>query len=240
MSVDPVRSRAALGLAGATAVVGYVARISPQKGLEDFARAMRIVADAVPGAQFVLVGDAPAGEEALKRRLNDLVGSLGLGGRLHMLGYRSDAVAIMKTFDVYVSTALWEGLPITLLEAMACGRPIVATDVGGNRDIVVDGETGILVPVGDPGTLARRVCELLNDPCLRRRLGDAGRRRVEDDFSIGRSVARTSDLYEQVVGGSAEGRDEAAMTSAAERARPDEAARTLGRPAGRSTAASGS
>ena len=166
---------------------------------------MRIVADAVPGAQFVLVGDAPAGEEALKRRLNDLVGSLGLGGRLHMLGYRSDAVAIMKTFDVYVSTALWEGLPITLLEAMACGRPIVATDVGGNRDIVVDGETGILVPVGDPAALARRVCDLLNDPCLRRRLGDAGRRRVEDDFSIGRSVARTGDLYEQVVGGRLKG-----------------------------------
>ena len=205
ISVDPVRSRAALGLAGATAVVGYVARISPQKGLEDFARAMRIVADAVPGAQFVLVGDAPAGEEALKRRLNDLVGSLGLGGRLHMLGYRSDAVAIMKTFDVYVSTALWEGLPITLLEAMACGRPIVATDVGGNRDIVVDGETGILVPVGDPAALARRVCELLNDPGLSRRLGGAGRRRVEDDFSIGRSVARTSDLYEQVVGGRLKG-----------------------------------
>ena len=205
ISVDPVRSRAALGLAGATAVVGYVARISPQKGLEDFARAMRIVADAVPEAQFVLVGDAPAGEEALKRRLNDLVGSLGLGGRLHMLGYRSDAVAIMKTFDVYVSTALWEGLPITLLEAMACGRPIVATDVGGNRDIVVDGETGILVPVGDPAALARRVCDLLNDPCLRRRLGDAGRRRVEDDFSIGRSVARTGDLYEQVVGGRLKG-----------------------------------
>ena len=199
--VDPARERSALGLAAAGPVVGYVARISPQKGLEDFARAMRLVADAVPGAHFVLVGDAPAGEEALKRRLNELVASLGLGGRLHMLGYRSDAVAVMKTFDVYVSTALWEGLPITLLEAMACGRPIVATDVGGNRDIVVDGETGILVPVGDPGTLARRVCELLNDPCLRRRLGDAGRRRVEANFSIDSSVTQTSDLYEQVVGG---------------------------------------
>src|SRR6185436_10774567 len=99
---------------------------------------------------------------------------------------------------VYVSTALWEGLPITLLEAMACRRPIVATDVGGNRDVVVDGDSGFLVPVRNPDALATRVRQLLEDPALSRRLGEAGRRRVEDRFSIGHMVARTSELYERV------------------------------------------
>jgi glycosyltransferase involved in cell wall biosynthesis len=201
--IDRIRAssaaeRAVAGLAGASAVVGYVARISPQKGLEDFARAMRLVADAVPGARFVLVGDAPKGDEAARQRFVELVGALGLDGRLLMLGYRSDAIALMKTFDVYVSTALWEGLPITLLEAMACRRPIVATDVGGNRDVVVDGDSGFLVPVRNPDALAGRVRQLLEDPALRRRLGEAGRRRVEDRFSIGHMVARTSELYERV------------------------------------------
>ena len=193
--------RAALGLADASLVVGSVARINAQKGLDDFVRAMRVVADAVPGARFVLVGDAPAGEEALKRRLNDLVLSLGMEDRLVRTGYRVDAVALMKTFDVYVSSALWEGLPITLLEAMACRKPIVATDVGGNNDAVVDGSTGYLVPVGDPAALAQRACQLLRNADLRRDLGEAGRRRVEEQFSIGTTVAETGLLYQQVLDG---------------------------------------
>ena len=197
----PAGERAALGLDQASPVVGYVARISPQKGLEDFVRSMRLVADAVPAARFVLVGDAPAGEEGLKARLNELIASLGLGDRLVMPGYRNDAVALMRAFDVYVSTALWEGLPFTLLEAMACRKPIVATDVGGNNDLVVDGETGYLVPVGDHGALAGRVRQLLDDPGLRRRLGEAGRQRVEDRFSIGYMVRETSALYERVLDG---------------------------------------
>jgi glycosyltransferase involved in cell wall biosynthesis len=198
-------------LAGATAVVGYVARISPQKGLEDFARAMRLVADAVPGARFVLVGDAPKGDEAARQRLVALITALGLDGRLVLLGYRRDAIALMKTFDVYVSTALWEGLPITLLEAMACRRPIVATDIGGNRDVVVDGDNGFLVPAGDPEAFARRVRQLLDDPSLRRRLGETGRLRVEHRFSVGHMIARTGELYERIVRSRA-ARPGAAMT----------------------------
>ena len=198
---DVAKERAALGLADASVVVGTVSRISPQKGLDDFARAMRLVADAVPGARFVLVGDAPAGDEDLKRRFYDLVASLKLTDRLVMAGYRSDAVALMKTFDVYVSSSLWEGLPITLLEAMACRRPIVATDVGGNNDAVVDGQSGFLVPVGDPGALAGRVCQLLGDADLRRRVGDAGRQRVEELFSIAHTVGEIESLYARIVDG---------------------------------------
>lgn len=193
-------ARAELGLSGAAAVVGTVARISPQKGIEDLVRAMRLVADHLPGARFVLIGDAPAGDEPLKRRLDELVAALGLDDRLIRPGYRRDAVTIMHAFDVYVSAALWEGLPITLLEAMACRKPIVATDVGGNNDVVVDGATGFLVPVGQPSALARRVCQLLDDAALRRRLGEAGRARVEEVFSFDRMVADTSALYAQALG----------------------------------------
>ncbi len=199
LSIDSSRERAALGLADASVVVGTVSRISPQKGLDDFARAMRLVANAVPGARFVLVGDAPVGDEGLKQRFSELVASLKLSDKLVMTGYRSDAVRLMKIFDVYVSSSLWEGLPITLLEAMACRRPIVATDVGGNNDVVLDGSSGVLVPVGDPDALAAGVCRLLRDVDLRRRLAEAGRRRVEEQFSIGHTVAEIGSLYAQVL-----------------------------------------
>lgn len=199
LGAAPDGERAALGVADTSPIVGCVARISPQKGLDDFVRAMRLVADAMPSARFVLVGDAPAGDEALKRQLSDLVVSLGMADRLVRTGYRSDAVRLMKTFDVYVSSALWEGLPIALLEAMACRRPIVATDVGGNNDVVVHGTTGFLVPVGSPWALADRVNTLLADPALRREFGDAGRQRVEELFSIRATVAATSDLYEHML-----------------------------------------
>jgi glycosyltransferase involved in cell wall biosynthesis len=194
------RVLAALGLR-ADVVVGTVARLSPQKGLDDFVRAARLVADRFPGVGFALIGDAPAGDERIRDRLHSLVAELGLREQLVMPGYRNDAVALMKAFDVYASSSLWEGAPVTLLEAMACRIPVVATDVGGNNEAVVDGVTGLLVPVQSPEALARRTCELLADASRRRRLGEAGRQRVEAQFSLERMVRDTERAYEVVAAG---------------------------------------
>lgn len=117
-----------------------------------------------------------------------MIGDLKLDRRVAIVQHTSDPVGFLRTLDVYVQPSLAEGMPNAVLEAMACGLPVVATDVGGTREAVVDGETGWLVRPGDCETIVARLRVLLSDQVLRRRMGDAARLRVERNFSLDSAV----------------------------------------------------
>src|SRR5256886_4183628 len=130
-----------------------------------------------------------------KRELEGYAVQLGLGERVVFAGFRLDVPEILAEVAVSVLPSLSEGLSNVLLESMAAGAPVVATRVGGNPEVVEDGETGLLVPPRDPAALAQAICRLLDSPELASRFGQAGRERVIKSFSLERMVQKTESLY---------------------------------------------
>ncbi|MDO3636847.1 glycosyltransferase [Mycolicibacterium arseniciresistens] len=188
-----------LGIAPGAPVAGVVAALRPEKDHVTFLHAARRVVDARPGAQFLVIGDGPA-----RPGLETLCATLGLADNVHFTGARRDIDRLLQAVDVFVlSSRTVECFPVSLLEAMACARPAVCTDVGGVAEMLVDGVTGHLVPPGDPGQLAGRLEQLFADPAAARRMGLAGRARVEAMFSLDRSVAAAEDAIEEVCATSA-------------------------------------
>jgi len=179
-------------------VIGYVGRIMPEKNLETWLRVAASVASSVQQARFVLVGDGRDGRT--ERELKALARGLGIEASTTFAGYRSDLLSVYTTFDVFMMTSRREGLPNSILEAMALGLPVVTTDVAGAKELVDHGVTGFVRPQDDASGLAAAATALAGDPALRRRMGAAGRLRVEKEFSFTDRLARIEDLYEQVVG----------------------------------------
>lgn len=151
-----------------------------------------------PTAQLLLVG-----EGAERSRLQQLVESLGVGDAVTMPGFDSNIPALLPKLDLCVHPAVDEAFGLVLLEAMAAGKAVVATNVGGVGEIVADGETGLLVPPRDPEALSGAVCTLLADADRRVRMGKAGRRRVEREFTIEKTVRGYERLYEELTHGAA-------------------------------------
>lgn len=195
--------RAELSIPPAVPLVGIVARLVPIKAHEVFLAAAAALAGHVPESHFVVVGDGErrSALEALSERL-------GLENRVHFLGWRRDLDRIYADLDVVVLCSRNEGSPVSLIEAMAAARPVVATRVGGVPDLVEDGVAGCLVPPGDADAMATAVHALLADPERRRAMGAAGRKRVAPSFSAERLLADMDRLYtdllreEFTVGGS--------------------------------------
>ncbi len=173
-----------------------VAHLFERKGYEPALRAFHAVVRASPGAHYIVVG---TGDMAHERRLRSLSGQLGVEGRVHFVGFQTDVRAYLEAADVYVQPSLMEGFGIAVVEAMACGRPVVASETGGLPDIVVDGVTGALVPPGDADRLARAMIELSADSPRRLAMGAAGQRRVAEHFSVGRMMAGLTAAYESAV-----------------------------------------
>ncbi|MBN1559559.1 glycosyltransferase [candidate division KSB1 bacterium] len=172
-------------------VIGQVARLDEQKGHTYLIDAASMIIALQPRAKFVLVGDGP-----LRSQLMHKVDQAGLHDFFIFLGFRQDVPDLLPLFDLFVLPSLYEGLPNVVLEAMACGLPVVATPVDGTKEAVVDGETGLLVPVADPQRLARSILKIIGSDGLKERLGVAGRHRVENQFSLERQVQRFENLYE--------------------------------------------
>ncbi len=172
----------------------HVARLQRIKDQPTLLKAVRLVVDAEPDFRLDLVGDGPARAE-----LQALAKELGLTGHVRFLGERDDVSALLSAASVFVLSSLSEGVPLTLLEAMATGLPAVVTDVGGNREIVMPGETGLLVPPGSPPALAEAIRTLWTHPDQARRFGAAGRRRVEEAFDIRHVAARYESLYRELL-----------------------------------------
>lgn len=178
---------APLGLPEGSVAVGFVGRLVVEKGLPELAAAWRRVAPDRPHLHLVIAGVGKYEEEF--RRL------LGDAPRVHWLGFRRDVAAVMKALDLVVVPSWREPFGIVALEAMAAGRPVLATRAGGLAEVVADGETGRLVPPRDAEALATALDELASDPELGRRLGRAGRERVRERFSEERMV----DAYETLL-----------------------------------------
>lgn len=169
----------------------HVARLKhPEKDQETLLRAARIVADAEPRFQLDIVGD---GEH--REPLEALCDELRLRQHVNFLGFRDDIHALLSAADLFVLSSITEGLSLTLLEAMATGLPIVATRIGGNPEVIVDDETGILVPAESPDSMAQAMLALLRDPARAAAMGFAGRRRIEDHFDLRFVSARYERLY---------------------------------------------
>ena len=175
-------------------VVGTITRLVWKRGHEELLKAAALIARAEPAAKLLVVGDGP-----LRRSLEEQARSLGLNGGVRFLGAVPQAARLLPHFDVFVLSSVWEGMSNGLLEAMAAGRPVVATRVGGNPEVVVDEESGLLVPPKDPQALADAVLRLLRDRDLARRLGEAARRRIESQFTLEQMVHRMEHLYQDLL-----------------------------------------
>ena len=188
------RLREELGFAPNDVVFGYVGRFVPIKDLPTLIRAFGRAADQVSGARLMLVGD---GE--MRGRLEAQVGGLNLQDRVRFTGWRSDLAEVYGAIDVGVLSSLNEGTPAALIEAMAAGKPVVATAVGGVEDVVTHGRTGLVVPPGDTERLASAMVQLATDTATRHKLGRAARGEIGVRFSPRRLVSEMSQLYDRVL-----------------------------------------
>ncbi len=193
---DPVQVRNGLGIPPDATLLGTVANPFPIKGYDVMLRALPAILRACPRCHYVIVG---RGDAAYERALRKLSERLGVDGHVHFTGFREEVNPILAALDVYVHPSRMESFGISLIEAMAMGRAVVATRTGGIPEIVVEGETGVLVPPEDPEALAVAVCALLGDTPRRRTFGEAGRRRVNDHFTVEVMMERMTRAYTQLL-----------------------------------------
>lgn len=192
---ERARSRRAIGAEEGEVVIGCVANYRPVKEQERLIDAFKTLVDEGHRVRLVLVGEGP-----LRQRMEDQIRALGLGQRVRLHGSVADPPSIYGAFDLAVQTSSREGLPNALLEAAAAGLAIVATDAGGSAEIVLDGRTGMIVPVNDPAALTRALRLAVSDGGMRSRMGAAGREHVATTFGIERFVAEFARLYEALAG----------------------------------------
>jgi glycosyltransferase involved in cell wall biosynthesis len=185
---------AELGLPAETRLIGAVNRLWPQKRVKDLiwaADLLKVIRDDV---HLLIIGDGPH-----RDRLERYRKQVQISDRVHFLGTRNDVPRFMPHFDCLWLASAYEGMPNAVMEAMACGVPVVATDIPGNRDLVIHGETGYLVPKGDRAGIARHTNRLLDDAALAQRLGANGRERIANEFSVERMVAAYATLYRAMI-----------------------------------------
>jgi glycosyltransferase involved in cell wall biosynthesis len=171
-------------------IILTLARLDKQKGHPYLLRA----AVQVPDALFLLAGDGPE-----RAGLENLVQQLGIAGRVLFLGYRQDIADLLKICDMMVLPSLYEGLPLSILEAMAAGKPVIATNIGGTNEAVIDGQTGLLVPPADPPALAAAIRKLIENPLLAGKLAAAGKEQVQREFSVETMICRVTQVYDEIL-----------------------------------------
>ncbi len=192
-SVDPSAMRRSLGIPESNLVVGTVGRLTPIKGHRYLIEAAGKIVSSRPDTTFVFLGDGELLDE-----LKNMAAKLGVEENIKFLGWRQDVAEVMSVFDIFVLPSLNEGMGRVLVEAMALGKPIVASDVGGIPDLVVQGKNGYLVPVGDVETLAARIKELLDDPGKREEMGNTGQRYAAK-YSSEKMVEKIDLLYHKLL-----------------------------------------
>lgn len=194
--VDRAAMRARLGVPADARLVTIVGKLMEQKGHRVLLDALPTVAERHADLHVVLAGEGPLRDEIVGR-----AAAAGLGGRVHLVGNRSDVADLLAASDLFVLPSLWEGLPMALLEAMASRLPVVASAVSGSREVVISDESGLLVRPGDPSALAGAMLELLGNADRAARLGLGARARVEDRFSARTQARRHAALFRHGAGG---------------------------------------
>jgi len=192
-AAPPVNVHEAFWLPHQAPVVGNVAALVPHKGQRYLVDAAHLVVQHVPDARFIILG-----EGELREHLEKQVHEHHLEKHVLLPGFRTDVLGCIKGFDLFVMSSVTEGLGTSLLDAMACGRPIVATRAGGIPEIVEDGVNGTLVPPRDAASLAAAIVRALQDEGWRRRTGEAGLARVRERFTVDRMVSETAAVYRRL------------------------------------------
>jgi sugar transferase (PEP-CTERM/EpsH1 system associated) len=187
-------SRTEIGLTDDDLVAGIVARLHPVKDHLSLLMAFRLVVDHQPKAKLMIIGNGPE-----RGHLEQKSHQLGLDRNVHFLGTRFDVPDLLNCMDVFVLSSREEGLPLCILEAMAAGRPVVATEVGGIPSVVKSGETGFLVPPGDTQAMARVLLKMFNDPVSGTMMGINGRRLIEQQFDLKKSINKYFQLYQDAM-----------------------------------------
>jgi glycosyltransferase involved in cell wall biosynthesis len=187
--------RKMFGVPDQTVVIGFVGRMSPGKGHEELLHSAGLLRDRGRDVRFLVVGDASHGEEEYARSIRTLAQTLDLEDRVTFAGYRTDIPALMASFDVLAFPSHAESFGVVLIEAMAMGLPVVSTNNDGVVDIVVDGQSGIMVPRQDARALADGLERLIVDPDLRVRMGGMGRIRVEELFDQEKQITHLERIY---------------------------------------------
>jgi len=191
--VDIGKIKRSLNVPAESPLVGAVGRLYPPKQPSDLIYAAAIIYKQRPDVHYVWVGDGP-----LMANAQALVDNFGLQDKFHFAGHRNDVPKIMKSLDCFVLPTLWEAFPLTVLEAMAASIPVVATNVDGVPEAILDKETGILVSPNNPLELADGILELIDNPDLARRFGLSGRQRVEYHFTMQGMIDRLECVYEEI------------------------------------------
>ena len=189
-AAPPVNVHETFWLPHLAPVVGNVAALVPHKGQRYLVDAAHLVVQEMPDVRFIILG-----EGELREHLEKQVHEYHLEKHVLLPGFRTDVLGCIKGFDLFAMSSVTEGLGTSLLDAMACGRPIVATEAGGIPEIVEDGVNGLLVPPRDHAALAGAIVRMLKDPASRQRMGDAGLARVTARFTVDRMVEETAAVY---------------------------------------------
>jgi len=180
-----------LGISEKAYILGTVARLDPIKNQKMMIKALNIVRQKYPETFLIIVGDGPE-----RKNLEQFTEELGLSSHVIFTGFREDTHLFYKIMNIFLLTSFSEGTAMTLLEAMATGLPCIATAVGGNPEIVKEGETGFLIPSDDENILAEKIIALLADENMIERMGKSGRRRFEENFTVEKMVCSYQSMYE--------------------------------------------
>jgi glycosyltransferase involved in cell wall biosynthesis len=192
--------RESFGLQTDQPVVMVVGRLTPWKGHTTLLQAMRLVYQQFPRVKLLVVGAVTFWEDAYQGELQALVNELGLADCVQWLGFRSDVSELLRLCDVFVLPSVNEPFGRALVEAMACGKPVIGTQSGGVPEVVPAATGGLLVPPGEVQPLADAICQLLADPALRRTLGENGWRRANRYFDLTRVVREVQEVYAEIKG----------------------------------------
>ena len=179
--------------------VGTVGELAPVKRHEDFIRVAQRICAERDDVEFIIAGADKSRDAENRRRLAQLIAHAHLGDRVHLLGWTEDIANLLATFDLFVSTSESESFGMAIVEAMAAGLPVVATETAGARELIEPDFTGRLAPVGDVGALAKSTSELLSNPAERARLGMNAQQAARQRFGLEQMVDETERLYEEVV-----------------------------------------
>jgi glycosyltransferase involved in cell wall biosynthesis len=191
--VDPSAIRAEFGFAPDSPLVFFAGRLAEQKRIDDLLKALDLLQHVQPDLRTLIAGDGP-----LRLRLEETARLYDLDGKVRFLGHRDDVPRLMAAANIVVLTSAYEGLPNLVLEAMRFRKAVVATAAPGTTEVVVDGQTGLLVPIGNIPLLARAIRDLIRDPARAQLLGQAGRERVDSEFRAQTMVDRFATLYDEL------------------------------------------
>ncbi|MCB9746954.1 MAG: glycosyltransferase [Candidatus Omnitrophica bacterium] len=190
---EKAQLRQSLGIKADSFVIGNIGRLVREKDQATLLKAFRKISQRTKNVELLIVGDGP-----LKSNLLKLAKELDIQGSVKFAGFREDIAQMLQIMDVFVLSSIMEGISLTVLEAMAAGLPVVATKVGGNPEIISEGKTGFLVPLGYPERIESAVKRIMADPRLGRSLGEAGRLRVQENSQLEHMVSVYREIYDEI------------------------------------------